>query len=346
MKKIKIYTLVFCSILFATGSYYLVKYLKDKKERYYSNGGFERKYIYKYKFLLIQNLPLIHEFTNFIQSSNPNFVIAEGENKLFKITISSNTKINGLNIKPINYLPKYGNNIYFVDEFKNFIYVLNDKSSNLISYDLANDKNQILTSKVLLNKLNIKQYEPVIINKNQIICAKENINKFDFKFINPNTNLKSKNSFKKLIDQGQLSYLQNDNLFVYVSLFSHEILKLDSNLNQIELGHTIDTISKKPKVKFFNNSILFSSSPRVTNYDFFTLKNKIFVRSIVSSNRESDFKHIIVFDIYDIKNRFKYLGSVSLKNENNDYPTDMHLLNNKILILLYEKFISVYKIED
>lgn len=341
MKKNKYLILVFCILFVIVGGYYLIIYLRFKKENYYSNGGFERKYTNEYKFSLIQNLPLIHRFTNFIQSSNPNFVIAEGENKLFKITIPTNYTTNGLIIEPINYMPKFGNNIYYVDESMNLIYVLNEKSSQLQLFDLEKHQTQIL------NKGAFKPYEPLIIDKNRIICSKKSTSNFDFELINPNNirpNLK--NNFKKLIDQGQLSYLANDNSFIYISLFSHDIIKLDSNLNQVETGNTIDTISKKPKVKFINNSILFSSSPRITNYDFFILKNKIFVRSVVSSNHESDFKKNIVFDIYDIKKHFKYLGSVSLKNEKNDYPTDMHVLNNKILTLLYEDTISVYKIED
>ncbi|MHA8080664.1 hypothetical protein VR610_05845 [Aquirufa regiilacus] len=340
MKKNKYLILVFCILFIMVGGYYLMVYLRFKKEIYYSNGGFERKYTKEYKFSLIQHLPLIHRFTNFIQSSNPNFVIAEGENKLFKITIPTNYNTNGLIIEPINYLPKFGNNIYYTDEFNNLIYALNEKSSQLLPFDLEKHKTQII------NKEAFNQFEPVIIYNNKIICSKKSISNYDFKLINPNNlRLDPKNNFKKLIDQGQLSYQTFDKSFIYISLFSHDILKLDSNLNPIEAGHTIDTISQKPKVKFINNSILFSSSPRITNYDFFILKNKIFVRSVVSSNNDLDFKNNIVFDIYDINKHFKYLGSVSLKNDKNDYPTDMHILNNEILILLYEDTISVYKIE-
>lgn len=337
-KSVTVFTFIILSIILIIGFY-----LKSKKTAFYSNGGFDRKYNKSIKISLVQNLPLIHKFTNFIQSSNKTYVIAEGEGNLFKITFNNNQANSGILIQKLNQFQIFSNTKYYVDDTLNRIYSLNDRNRHLNVHNFSlNENSTILNS----STLDYFKYEPINIYNGRVISAKHSLRDLEFEFVNPlSDNFKCTTTFTKLVDQGNISYLANRKEFLYVSLFSNSILKFNKKFELIAQGKTIDTISQKPKVKLVDGKIMFSSPPRISNYDYFILGEKIFVRSTVKSNLDLDFKKKIVFDVYDLNDNFFYTGSVSIKNLHEDYPSDIHLLNNNILLLLYENNITAYKIE-
>lgn len=324
------------SVIVIILGYSLHHYLKTKKTDFLSNGGFNRNYLPIQSELKLV-APSLETLYRFSHSSNTNFAIGYCDKSLVKITFENGL----LKFTPINNLPIFSNCEYFGDDINENIYVQNANNVITTSVKLFHGfAKRIISKKEQLEK----GIEPVIFRNNEIICARFPKGKWQFRFQNIRNPVENNLNFFKLINQGSIKHFPSNNTFIYVSLFTNEIIEFDSTFNLIRQAKTIDTIKLKPKAKEINNSLIFSSPPRVTNYDFFISKKQLFVRSIVKSNQESDFKKKIVFDIYDINKRFKYIGSFFLKHENEDYPTDMHLLNNNNLLLLYENRIEVFNI--
>lgn len=309
-------------------------FIKTKKIDFLSNGGFNRNYLPIQSELKLV-APSLETLYRFSHSNNTNFAIGHCDQSLVKITYENGL----LEFKPIQKIPVFANSEYFSDDINENIYILN--KNNLITTRVKlfpGFSKRIISKKEQLG-LGI---EPVIFSDNKLICVRATYKKWHFKFQNNILQSKNKLRFTKLVDQGSIKHFSLNNTFIYVSLFTNEIIQFDSSFNVICQAKTIDTVTLRPKIKEINNSLVFSSPPRVTNYDFFISKNKLFVRSIVKSNRETDFNKKVVFDIYEINRKFKYKGSFFLKNPNKDYPTDMHLLNNNNLLLLYENRIEVF----
>lgn len=325
------------SVIVIILSYSLYHFIKTKKTHFLSNGGFNRKYLPIQSELKFVS-PSLETLYRFSHSSNTNFAIGHCDKSLVKITYENNR----LEFIPIRNISVFANCEYFSDDSNENIYLLNKNNLITTSIKLFPGYSKRIVSK---NEQLDKGIEPVIFRDNKLICVRATNKKWHFQF--QHNKLKSNNILNliKLVDQGSIKHFAFNNTFIYVSLFSNEIIQFDSTFNLICQGKTIDTIKLKPKAKEINNSLVFSSPPRVTNYDFFISKNQLFVRSIVKSNQESDFKKKIVFDIYDVNKRFKYIGSFFLEHENEDYPTDMHLLNNNNLLFLYENRIEVFNIK-
>ncbi|CAM4161587.1 hypothetical protein EWU23_08645 [Cytophagaceae bacterium 50C-KIRBA] len=325
------------SVIVIILGYSLHHFIKTKKTHFLSNGGFDRNYLPIQSELKLV-APSLETLYRFSHSNNTNFTIGHCDKSLVKITYENDL----LEFTPIRNIPVFANSEYFSDDTNENIYILN--------------KNNLITTRVKLfpgfskriiskNEQLGQGIEPVIFSDNKLICVRATNKKWHFQFQHNKLLSKNKMTLIKLVDQGSIKHFTLNNTFIYVSLFSNEIIQFDSTFNVICQAKTIDTIRLKPKTKEINNSLVFSSPPRVSNYDFFISKNQLFIRSIVKSNREIDFKKKIVFDIYDINKKFKYVGSFFLEHPNEDYPTDMHLLNNNNLLLLYENRIEVFNIK-
>lgn len=336
MKLNRILTAIAPIIVIILG-YGLHDFVKTKKTVFLSNGGFSRNYL-PIQFELKLVAPALETLYRFSNSNNTNFAIGHCDKSLVKITYENDH----LKFTQIRNISVFANNEYFSDDTNENIYILN--KNNLITTRIKPFPG--FSKRVVSKNEQLGQgIEPVIFRDDKLICLKATNKKWHFQFQHNELLSKNKLTLIKLVDQGSIKHFTLNNTFIYVSLFSNEIIQFDSTFNVFCQAKTIDTISLKPKTKEINNSLVFSSPPRVTNYDFFISQNQLFVRSIVKSNREIDFKKKIVFDIYDINKKFKYAGSFFLQHSNEDYPTDMHLLNNNNLLLLYENRIEVFYIK-
>ena len=285
------------SVIVIILSYSLYHFIKTKKTHFLSNGGFNRKYLPIQSELKFVS-PSLETLYRFSHSSNTNFAIGHCDKSLVKITYENNR----LEFIPIRNISVFANCEYFSDDSNENIYLLNKNNLITTSIKLFPGYSKRIVSK---NEQLDKGIEPVIFRDNKLICVRATNKKWHFQF--QHNKLKSNNILNliKLVDQGSIKHFAFNNTFIYVSLFSNEIIQFDSTFNLICQGKTI----------------------------------------IVKSNQESDFKKKIVFDMYDVNKRFKYIGSFFLEHENEDYPTDMHLLNNNNLLFLYENRIEVFNIK-
>ena len=334
----KSYKRIICALcLVLAACFSIIYYIKFKKEKFYSNGGFERTYLPINSQLIFANTSNknIYRFSN---SSNTKYALGFTENSFLKLTFSGNM----LREIPVRGIIHYPNNEYFNDDSNNNIYVVTNNT--LITKQAFGPDNEYYKTKSSVN-FNRPLFEPIIFNNDKIICLRANTKKWKFQFQNSAKKNNEKEQLIKLVDQGEIKFSKQDKTFIYVSLFSNEIVQYDTLFNIILRAKTIDTVTTKPRVTENQNNLIFSSAPRITNYDFFILKDKLFVRSIVKSNNDVDFKNKVMFDIYKIDKKFKYVGSFFLKKTNTSVPTDMHMLSNNNLILLYENSIEIFKIK-
>ncbi|NQW77659.1 MAG: hypothetical protein HQ448_12690 [Cytophagales bacterium] len=329
---------IICALCLLTICFPIAYYIRFKKERYYSNGGFIRTYL-PIKSQLLHVSTSNKNIYRFSNSSNSNYVLGFRENSFLKLTFSGNI----LREIPVRGIIHYPNNAYFNDDINNNMYIVTNNT--IVTKQVIGNNHANYKTKSTVN-FNSNLFEPLIFNNNKIICLRALTKKWAFQFQNL---AERKNNVKehlvKLVDQGEIKFNKQNKTFIYVSLFSNEIVQYDTLFNIIHRAKTIDTVATKPRVTEYQNSMIFSSPPRVTNYDFFISKDKLFVRSIVKSNNDVDFKKKVVFDIYKIDENFKYVGSFFINKINTSVPTDMHMLNNNILLLLYENSIEIFKIK-
>lgn len=316
------------------------KYVSTKKSLFYSDGGFQRTYLTgAIERELI--MPIFFKASYFIPSSNPNVVYTVGEKYLYRVRHTTGKNEN-YKFDSIPHFPILSNTEIIADENTQTLYV-----RNLI--------NKIVTAAIMhenkagnLEYLNQKlpNYAPdqiPLIYKNEKLVGYKKTNS-DWKFRFGGEKIDQLNEFDRLSQQGPLKYIGALNQFVYVSLFTNKIILYDSLFSVVSAGKTIDTITRSPNVKVINGNYQFASAPRITNSDFITHKHLLFVRSVVQSDNNDPLGETIILDIYDLKNKLKYRGSIALKNEFEKQPISIHVLDDKLL-LLYENNIVSYAIK-
>ena len=99
----------------------------------------------------------------------------------------------------------------------------------------------------------------------------------------------------------------NSNLLVYAYFYCNTYVVMDTSLNLIYKGNTIDTITT-PAIKIArasNGSYTLASTPSRVNNNSFVCDAKLFVHSAVMSTAEdrSSFEGASVIDVYDLANK-------------------------------------------
>ena len=224
MNRKTIYTALILATVTMIG-FSLYYFVNDKKVAFYSEGGFNRHYLpISSELKLVAPLLEDEDIYRFSNSTNSDFAIGLLKKSLVKITFEDDKLIS----KTIYNVPIFPKNEYFSDDTNENIYVLT--MDHLITNSL---KLYPGYSKRINNtsKFNSKNFEPVIFENNQLICARGNKEKWHFQFQNSRHINKNKMSLTKLVDQGKIQHDAPSNTFIYVSLFSNEIVQYDSVFN-------------------------------------------------------------------------------------------------------------------
>jgi hypothetical protein len=146
---------------------------------------------------------------------------------------------------------------------------------------------------------------------------------------------------------GMLLYEHNQAYLIYVYFYRNLFVCLDTNLNQVYKGKTIDTISIA-KIKIENikseNEQTFSSPPLLVNKKSCVNGKWFFVNSKLKANNENKelFNHSSVIDIYSTKNG-QYNFSFYLPDYNGKKLNDFRVYDNT-LIALFDQYIRIFKL--
>jgi hypothetical protein len=319
-----------------------IQYLNNQKNNYYSSGGFKRVFR-KNAVELLYDWPTFFKASYFINSTNPNAVYAVGNNAIFKIQLNGIGKEVVFKIDSISGIPILANQKYYADNSIQSIYIKTDLNQKIAQINLVEN----VSGKIdLINKKTIQvlnENTPLLFDYGKLICQKQNLPNWEFRF--SRSKFYSKIKFNRLTEQGPISYIKYKKQFVYVSSFTNKIILFDSLFNTIAVGKTIDTVSRGPIGKQVGMSYQFSSPPRVTNSEIVIYKHFLLVRSLVESDEGNSLKDNLMFDIYDLYSNFKYNGSIKIENPHEGQPYSIHILNENILLLLYENDITTYSLK-
>lgn len=151
---------------------------------------------------------------------------------------------------------------------------------------------------------------------------------------------------------GLLKYSATSGRLLYIEYFKNRFFCLDTNLNVIYQGRTIDTT--------FNNSveiatketgeksghILPVSARKIVNKNFFMSSKFIYVLSGLKADNESiaSFSHNSLLDVYSIESG-KYQGSFYVPYLSNSAPRSI-IATHDTLTVLYPGHLSTFRIPE
>lgn len=150
-----------------------------------------------------------------------------------------------------------------------------------------------------------------------------------------------------LSTDGHILYDNSTNAALFIHLYSNRILYMDSNLNLLATGKTIDTFSDYQltgrKVNNKNKTFFTQAKPpRYINYTCCVYNHKLYVNSLVKADNESEtsFNSNCVIDIYD-HNIKKYLGSFYVPKYHNEKLRSF-CITDSLLVATYPDAIISY----
>ncbi|MBB5437725.1 hypothetical protein HDC92_001399 [Pedobacter sp. AK017] len=148
---------------------------------------------------------------------------------------------------------------------------------------------------------------------------------------------------------GYLAYNKATGKLIYINYYSNKFICLDTNMNFVYIGNTIDTNRiAKIKVAEINKTKtkekLMSAPPLQVNKRGYADGKWLYIQSLLASDQEplKQFNTYTVIDIYHIENG-KYSHSIQVPNINDKKLTDFIVLNNK-LYALYDHYMVSYEI--
>ena len=184
----------------------------------------------------------------------------------------------------------------------------------------------------------LKTYDSVL---EQNILSKNTLHPTDIK--------KPPNVLEKQIDglfcvNGDLHYDDSLSHLVYVYSYRNQFILLDTNLNIIYKGRTIDTVSRAQiKVSELKSGkekkFVLSSPPLIVNKKSCISNNLLFIQSGLIANNENrnSFYRKSVIDIYNLRNG-QYKFSFYLPEYKNKKVSDF-IVHDGVLIALYDHYL-------
>jgi len=149
---------------------------------------------------------------------------------------------------------------------------------------------------------------------------------------------------------GIINYDSILNTLTFVHFFNNKIYRLDTNLNLIGKGKTIDTLSSyqaRGKGITVNGETSFSYAypPRVVNLYNYTYEGKIYNYSQVMADNQTneDYLSNAMIDVYDVKTN-RYLGSFTLPKENGK-KLHKFIVYKNLFVALYGKKLVTYRLK-
>lgn len=153
----------------------------------------------------------------------------------------------------------------------------------------------------------------------------------------------------KFCTDGMLHYSTDLGWLVYIYYYRNQFICLDTGMNLLYRGNTIDTISKAKitmaQVKS-NKSVTVSTPPLVVNKKTCVSNNLLFVNSnlLAKNENKKEFEGASVIDVYNLK-RGDYQFSFYIPNFRGKKMKSFKVINNK-LICMYNQYAVVYQLNS
>lgn len=145
---------------------------------------------------------------------------------------------------------------------------------------------------------------------------------------------------------GELHFDWITGLISYHYFYKNGFLVLDSDLNKITNGKTIDTVEKgMVKVKLINDVFTLKAPPRIVNGHGFAANGKLFLNGYLKAENEDvkDFRNHTVIDVYDmLKGIYLYSFYVPVFNER---KTNRFVISGDLMVCLYGDHVVIYRIK-
>jgi hypothetical protein len=204
----------------------------------------------------------------------------------------------------------------------------------------------ILGSEYFTSVVPISEYSLALRSINR----KRHENELKKKIIGPAPSKAIAKLLEKQIDgvfctDGMLHYNSQLNKIIYLYYYRNQYIVMDTNLNLVHRGNTIDTI-KRAQIKVASirsqNSKTMATPPLKVNKQSCTSGNLLFINSSLLADNETKlfFDNASVIDVYDLKN-YQYKFSFYLRNHENKKMREFRIYNN-ILIALYDHYLIKY----
>lgn len=148
---------------------------------------------------------------------------------------------------------------------------------------------------------------------------------------------------------GRLSYDRSLNRVVYTYYYRNQFIVMDSSLNLLFRGKTLDTTNRvKIQVATISSSgtRTLSAPPMIVNGQSFSANGFLFVNSRLLARNERDDAHneASVIDVYSLKDG-AYILSFYLYAFQNKKPREFAIVGDK-LIALADHYVLIYKLKQ
>jgi hypothetical protein len=182
---------------------------------------------------------------------------------------------------------------------------------------------------------------------NENVLAKETLEKPHIKFA---SNILEKQVDGLFCTDGILHYSADMNRLIYIYYYRNQFICMDTSLNVIYKGKTIDTVSQvKIKVAKISSdkAITLAAPPYTVNKQSCVSGDKLFVNSTMLAKNEvkASFDQGSVIDVYDLKNGGSYEFSFYLYDHNSQ-KLQSFKVKNGVLAAIYGRHVVMYKMVD
>jgi hypothetical protein len=152
------------------------------------------------------------------------------------------------------------------------------------------------------------------------------------------------------VTDGMLHYDEYTNTIVYHHFYSNKILCIDTNLNLLQTGSSIDTFKTyTAKAAAITTSkgayFTFTAPPKLLSWASCVDKGRLFIGSRLQADNEAHDRFInnVVIDVYKIPNTV-YTGSLYIPVLPGKHLVKFEVLSGR-LFMIYENTVVVYRIQ-
>ena len=170
----------------------------------------------------------------------------------------------------------------------------------------------------------------------------------DSPFVTIAPNLLQKQADGLFSNDGMLNYDRKRTLLVYIYFYRNQYICIDTNLNLLYRGNTIDTTTKA-NIKVANikseNSLTLSEPPKIVNLKSCVYDNNLFIISGLKADNESraTFNQSSVIDVYDLQ-KGVYKFSFYVPNFKGNKIKSFRVFNSD-LITISDHYMLKYKLD-
>lgn len=229
------------------------------------------------------------------------------------------------------------------------IYIFGSNVPSFIQYDLT-------TGKEAIHKLDRGFSKNALLSPGSIVVrgfdsTRENmiLRKINLRTDNivEDDNIIDRNNDGGFSTDGKILYDSSTNTLIYVHFYSNKLIFLDTNLNLIHSGNTIDTFSAYQakaisKVSGSKKAFSFVSPPKLINLYSTVQDRKLYVLSLLRADNEANFEINSTIDVYDIK-RKEYEGSIHIPKFDKQELHKFKIYKDHI-ICLFKGAVAIFKL--